>query len=108
MKNSLLVPDIIESLVEGLSNKNIVLAEYSIGYLTDAVKSVDVTFFTTSNEKVKLLVRQLVIELDGKRMKVKKGAETIFGDIKNKTSVEQIQKLLEETFAGEDDSKVKV
>jgi hypothetical protein len=89
-KNALVVPDLIEVLVDGLSNKNISIAEYSVNYLGDAIKSVDINFILAGGSTVNILVKQLVIELDGKRMKVKKGAESIFTSLKDKSSVEQI------------------
>ena len=44
----------------------------------------------------KSLMIQLVIESEGKRMKMKKGAETILKEIKNKIGQENIEKLLVE------------
>jgi uncharacterized membrane protein len=93
-KNVYMVPDLIDAFVDGLNNKNIVLAEYSVGYLSEAVKSAEPQFLLSNNDTVKTLLKQLVVELDGKRAKTKKGAETIFTEIKNKTSEEQLRKLL--------------
>jgi hypothetical protein len=40
------------------------------------------------------LINQLVFESDGKRMKVKKSAETILKDIKDKLGLEHVEHLL--------------
>ncbi len=50
----------------------------------------------------------MVAELDGKRMKVKKGAESIFINLKDKSSVEQLQQLLDAAHSGQDDAKEKI
>ena len=83
-----MIPDLVDSFVEGLNNKNITLAHHSIDFLTLAIKSADASFFSSSHDSVRTLLKQLVQELDGKRAKTKKGAETIFTEIKTKTSQE--------------------
>ena len=46
-------------------------------------------------------MRQLNIEIDGKRMKMKKSAETICKDIRNTIGEEQMQMILLKVFPSE-------
>lgn len=71
-------PELIEVLVEGCHAKNLTLAEYSINYLLEAVR------FMQHIPLQGNLIRQLLVEADGKRMKMKKQAEAILIDIKHK------------------------
>ena len=71
-------PELIEVLVEGCQAKNLTLAEYSINYLLEAIKLMNHVPLQGA------LVRQLLVEADGKRMKMKKQAEAILIDIKHK------------------------
>lgn len=56
-KNVLVVPDLIDVLIEGLNNKNISIAEYSISYLGEAISSIDVNFILAGGETVQNLLR---------------------------------------------------
>lgn len=78
---NLIMPEIIDVLVEGCQAKNIILAEYSMGYLQEVVKKMDEEYLISGNDSSKQLFFQLVAEFDGKRMKIKKGAESIFKDL---------------------------
>ncbi len=57
IKNVLVIPDLIDVLVEGLNNKNISIAEYSVSYLGDAVQSIDVNFILGGGVTVQNLLK---------------------------------------------------
>jgi arabinogalactan endo-1,4-beta-galactosidase len=74
-------PETIDSLVEGCQSKNGVLAEIAIGYLGEVVKNIEKSngegsYFMNGEENcvrsVNKLIKQIKIEVDGKRMKMKK------------------------------------
>jgi len=52
-----------------------------MGYLQEVVKKMDEEYLISGNDSSKQLFFQLVAEFDGKRMKIKKGAESIFKDL---------------------------
>lgn len=53
------------------------------------------------------LIRQLLVEYEGKRMKMKKGAEGIFHDIKTKIGTENIEKIIVEALKDNSHAKEK-
>jgi len=46
----------------------------------------------------------MINEYESKRMKMKKGAETVFIEIKNKMDVEMTEKILRETLTEESEA----
>ena len=77
------ISETVDVFVEGCNTKNGVLAELSMGYLGDLIKKMDKKYYEECGESVHKLVKQLNIEIDGKRMKMKKSAETIIKDLKS-------------------------
>lgn len=67
----------VDVLAEGCQTKNGSLAEIAIGYLGELLKNVDKEYFLTVTDSTKALMQQLVVEVEGKRMKMKKTAENI-------------------------------
>eukprot|EP00347_Sterkiella_histriomuscorum_P000732 403374718 len=100
-------PEIIEVLIEGCRSKNLVLAEYSVGYLTTLVKNMDSEFFISGQHAVSALVQQLYVEYDGKRMKMKKQAESIFQELKSKLGIEKIQLVIKASFQDQENGQTK-
>ena len=49
---------------------------------------------------IKELINQMYVEYDGKRLKMKKGAEAVFQNLKEKLSQEGIEKILTNAFEG--------
>jgi len=49
---------------------------------------------------IKELINQMYVEYDGKRFKMKKGAEAVFQNLKEKLSQEGIEKILTNAFVG--------
>ncbi len=88
----------IDVLVEGCQTKNGILAESAIGYLAVLVKLMEPGYYLECGESVRGLLKQMNMEIDGKRMKMKKTAERICKDIKNKVGQEQIQIILSNVF----------
>ena len=77
-----LFPQTIDALVEGCNSKNGSMAELSIAYLAELVKNFEPGFFLECGPTVEGLFKQLNVEVDGKRMKMKKTAEEILRDLK--------------------------
>ena len=45
VKNTYILPDLIDALLDGLMAKNLTLAEYSVSYLGESVKNIESSFF---------------------------------------------------------------
>lgn len=52
----------------------------------------------SASDSSKNLILQLLLEYEGKRMKMKKGSEAIFHDVKNKIGAENIEKIILESL----------
>jgi hypothetical protein len=74
---NLAVPELIDTFVEGCKAKNNTLAEYSIGSLAELVRKFESDYFLSESESAIALHQVLIQEAEGKRMKMKKNAETI-------------------------------
>jgi hypothetical protein len=104
----LALPELVDVLVEGCQAKNLALAEYSIGYLSDLVKNMAEDYFLSGSISSKQLIVQLLSEYDGKRMKMKKGAESIFKDIKGKVGSDNIERMLLEALGDSEQARSKI
>ena len=92
----------VDTLVEGCQAKNGTLAEIAIGYLGDLIKNLDLDYLLSGSDSSRALIYQLVIEIEGKRMKMKKSAEAVLKDVKAKVGLEQIERLLKEVICGDE------
>lgn len=99
-------PEILQVLIDGIQAKQINLAELSLGYLESNIKNSDHSVFEVVTEQLKYLFKQLYIEIEGKRMKMKKGAESIMKLIREKVGEDNMISLLKASLlAGEDDTE---
>ena len=65
-----------------------------MGYLNTLIINLDESFFHLENQMVKELIKQMFKEFDGKRIKMKKGAEAVFLEIKKKIGSDLGEKLV--------------
>ena len=96
------IEETVGVLVEGCKAKNGTMAELSIGYLKTLIKHIDKAFFMEPTETRKALFKQLLVEVDGKRMKMKKAAEETFREIKEVIGAEKVGVIITESLEDEE------
>ena len=98
----------MEVLIEGCCSKNGTMAELAMGYLQTLIKHINPEILLEHSETTQKLCRQLISDYEGKRMKMKKGAETAFQELKNAIGVQRMQTVLTESVDESDTAKQQI